>query len=136
MPSKLLSNDQMTRAMQAIKAELDRQGVKHHVAHHHLSAGNAIDLHALIPVIASALVSWPERAPRQWALIERINMSCGGEGWALFVHDDGQVAIETDTESNIERLDAYSYVEERADRGSFYHQIARGMHGMMLTEEN
>ncbi|WP_166297173.1 hypothetical protein [Bradyrhizobium sp. 2S1] len=126
----------MLRAVQAVKAELNEQGVTFHIANGALSAKHGIRLHAVITAIANALVSWPDKAPRQWALIDRINTECSGEGWALFVCGDGMIVIDHDRDATIERLDPYDYVASRAERGSTFHQIALGLHGMVMTEES
>ena len=74
-------------------------------------------------------------ADRQWTLIERINRLCADEGWILMVCGDGMVVIDTDEDAPNAKGNAFSYVEGRADGGSLVHQVAHGLHGMIMTED-
>lgn len=82
---------------------------------------------------------WSERAPRQWAMIERVNRIAleQDEPWGLFVCGDGMIVIEWD-QDRLKAQPARSatwYVEERAKLRSLPHEIALGLHGMVMTEE-
>lgn len=137
MPTRSLSDAQMLRGITAVKNELRNQGVTYHYSGGFLSVNHQINLKAMISAIADGLASWPDRAPRQWALIERINQIAAAqdEGWALFVCSDGMIVIEADTDAEKPAEDAYSYVERRARMRSIPHEAALGLHGMMMTEE-
>jgi hypothetical protein len=55
-----------------------------------------------------------------------------GKGWCLCVCGNGIFIVDTDHGADNEKADAYSYVE---GRGSLLHQVALGLHGMIMTED-
>lgn len=82
-------------------------------------------------------IPWSERSPKQWAMIQRINSGVNGERWALFVCGDGMIVAEWDADQGGSQPseNPLDFIEDRARAGSLLHQIALGLHGMTMTEE-